>query len=115
MKTAGLVILLLGLVLVVVGLSTFVGAFFVFGSFAKSAMESRVAQTVALTVDQSVTSEPIPVNPEKHPGVNFELATQFAEWVTAVETQQIIADFGQAQFGQSLFYPSSEAWKAANE
>jgi tungstate transport system substrate-binding protein len=56
----------------------------------------------------------IPVNPEKHPGVNFELATQFAEWITSVETQQMISEFGQAEFNQSLFYPSSEAWKAAN-
>jgi tungstate transport system substrate-binding protein len=56
----------------------------------------------------------IPVNPEKHPDVNFELATAFAEWITSVETQQMIADFGQDEFGQSLFNPSSEAWQAAN-
>ena len=57
----------------------------------------------------------IPVNPEKHPGVNFDLATRFAEWITTVETQDLISEFGQDQFGQSLFYPASEAWKAANE
>jgi tungstate transport system substrate-binding protein len=56
----------------------------------------------------------IPVNPEKHPGVNFELATAFAQWLTSVDTQQRISVYGQDQFGQSLFYPSSEAWKAAN-
>ena len=56
----------------------------------------------------------IPVNPEKHPGVNFELATKFSEWITSVDTQRLIGEFGQAQFNQSLFYPSSEAWKAAN-
>jgi tungstate transport system substrate-binding protein len=56
----------------------------------------------------------IPVNPEKHPGVNFDLATQFAEWITSVETQQRIADFGKDKFGQPLFYPSSGAWKAAH-
>lgn len=50
----------------------------------------------------------IPVNPEKHPGVDFELATQFAEWLTAAETQQMIGDYGKEQFGQPLFYPSSQ-------
>jgi tungstate transport system substrate-binding protein len=56
----------------------------------------------------------IPVNPQKHPGVNFALATQFAEWLTSVETQRLIGEYGQAQFGQSLFYPSSQAWQAEN-
>lgn len=56
----------------------------------------------------------IAVHPEKHPGVNFDLATQFAEWLTSVETQQMIADYGKDKFGQPLFYPSSEAWKAAH-
>lgn len=50
----------------------------------------------------------IPVNPEKHPGVNFDLATQFAEWLTAPETQQAIGDYGKEQFGQALFYPNSQ-------
>jgi tungstate transport system substrate-binding protein len=56
----------------------------------------------------------IPVNPATHPGVNFDLATKFAEWITSVETQQLIADYGKDKFGQALFYPSSDAWKAAN-
>ncbi len=56
----------------------------------------------------------IPVNPDQHPGVNFALATEFAEWITAVDTQRLIGEFGLAQYGQALFYPSSDAWKAAN-
>lgn len=56
----------------------------------------------------------IPVNPDKHSGVNFALATQFAEWITSVDTQTLINQFGQEEFGQSLFYPSSVAWQAAN-
>jgi tungstate transport system substrate-binding protein len=54
----------------------------------------------------------IPVNPAKHAGVNFELATQFANWMTSPEEQKIIAEFGKDKFGQSLFYPNSEAFKA---
>jgi len=56
----------------------------------------------------------IPVNPDKHPGVNFDLATRFAEWITSVETQQMISDYGKDKFGQPLFYASSEAWKAVH-
>jgi tungstate transport system substrate-binding protein len=56
----------------------------------------------------------IPVNPAKHPSVNFDLATKFANWITSVDEQQIISDFGRDRFGQALFYPSSAAWKAAH-
>ncbi|HEX6384920.1 MAG TPA: substrate-binding domain-containing protein [Anaerolineae bacterium] len=51
----------------------------------------------------------IPVNPDKG-GINDELAAQFVSWLTSVETQEAIAEFGQDQFGQPLFYPNSEAW-----
>lgn len=50
----------------------------------------------------------IPVNPEKHPGVNFDLATKFAEWLTSAATQQMIGDYGKEKFGQPLFYPNSQ-------
>jgi tungstate transport system substrate-binding protein len=53
----------------------------------------------------------IPVNPDRHPNVNAELAQAFADWITSLETQQLIADY-QIN-GQQLFYPSSEAWNAA--
>jgi tungstate transport system substrate-binding protein len=56
----------------------------------------------------------IPVNPATHPGVNFDLATKFAEWITAVDTQRMISEFGKDKFGQSLFYPASAAWKAVH-
>ena len=53
------------------------------------------------------------VNPEKHPGVNAALAAQFVDWLLSVDVQETIGGFGVDQFGQPLFYPSSEAWKAA--
>ncbi len=56
----------------------------------------------------------IPVNPAKHPNVNNVLAEKFAAWLTSVETQQMIADFGKDKYGQSLFYPASAEWKAAH-
>jgi len=54
------------------------------------------------------------VNPDKHPGVKYDLAMQFVKWLTSVDEQQKIGDFGKAKFGQSLFYPSSAEWKAAH-
>ena len=34
--------------------------------------------------------------------------------ITSLDEQQLISDFGRDKFGQSLFYPSSAAWKAAH-
>ena len=57
----------------------------------------------------------ITVNPEKHPTVNAAGAQAFTEWITSPETQQLISQFGMEEFGQSLFVPDSEAWKAAKQ
>ncbi len=40
----------------------------------------------------------IPVNPQKHPGVNFDLATKFANWITSAETQKKIGEYGKEKF-----------------
>ena len=53
----------------------------------------------------------IVVNPEKCTHVNTDLATQFVDWIVSVPTQELIATFGQEEFGQSLFTPDSEAWR----
>lgn len=47
------------------------------------------------------------INPDKHPGVRFDLATKFATWIMAAGTQKVIGEFGTARFGQPLFYPSA--------
>lgn len=49
----------------------------------------------------------IAVNPETHPGVQYELATQFINWLTSPNTQQLIADYGKDEFGQALFFPDA--------
>jgi tungstate transport system substrate-binding protein len=76
-------------------------------------------QAEGLTLEVLVEGDPvlfnpygvIPVDPETHPGVNSDLAGQFVEWLTAVETQEMIASFEKN--GTQLFYPDSEAWRAA--
>ncbi len=55
----------------------------------------------------------IPVNPERHPGVNFELAQKFVEWITSLETQELIASF-EIHDQASVFTPDSEQWRAAH-
>jgi len=55
----------------------------------------------------------IAVNPELHPNVNAAGAEAFIEWLTSLETQQMISQFGVDKFGQPLFVPDSEAWNAA--
>jgi hypothetical protein len=65
MKAAGLVILILGLILVVSGIGMVVGSVFLIKASVESALESRVVKTIALTVDEPASSEPIDVNREK--------------------------------------------------
>jgi len=57
----------------------------------------------------------IQVNPELHPNVNAAGAEVFIEWITSVETQQLISQFGVEQFGMRLFIPDSAAWNAAKQ
>jgi tungstate transport system substrate-binding protein len=57
----------------------------------------------------------IAVDPARHPGVNGELAGQFAVWLLSKPTQQRIGAFGRDGSGHSLFYPDSEEFKATNE
>lgn len=52
----------------------------------------------------------IPVNPDKG-NINTDLAEDFVAWLTGVETQSVIADYGIDTFGQPLFYPDSQAWR----
>lgn len=52
----------------------------------------------------------IPVNPDKG-NINDKLAQEFAEWLTSLEIQEKIGEYGREQYGQPLFYPDSEAWR----
>ncbi len=41
-------------------------------------------------------------------------AREFIAWLTSVETQDLIQQYGVDKYGQPLFYPSSTAWCEAN-
>ncbi len=45
------------------------------------------------------------MNPKKHPHVQYDLAKQFAEWITSAAGQKLIADYRLE--GQQLFYPDA--------
>lgn len=45
----------------------------------------------------------IPLNPKRFPHVRYDLAVQFADWVTSTRGQEIIADY--RLLGKQLFYP----------
>jgi tungstate transport system substrate-binding protein len=47
------------------------------------------------------------VNPERHPGVNADAARAFADFLTGPAGRALIADFGRALYGESLFVPLS--------
>jgi tungstate transport system substrate-binding protein len=47
----------------------------------------------------------IPVNPSKHPSVKYDLAEQFAQWLTSERGQGLIARYRLE--GQQLFYPDA--------
>ncbi len=47
-----------------------------------------------------------PVNPEKHPNVNYELATAFISFITSEEGQKVIMNYMYQVYGVHLFYPA---------
>lgn len=52
----------------------------------------------------------IPVNPDRHPDINFVGAELFAQFITSTEGQAIIETFGVKDFGLPLFFPDSEEY-----
>jgi tungstate transport system substrate-binding protein len=54
------------------------------------------------------------VNPDKGPHIQADLANAFIDWLVSLPTQEMIAEFGVAEFGMPLFTPDSEAWREAH-
>jgi tungstate transport system substrate-binding protein len=53
----------------------------------------------------------IAVDPQKNPNIQAGLANQFIDWIISLPTQELIAQYGMDEFGQSLFVPDSAAWR----
>ncbi|MHB0874711.1 MAG: ABC transporter substrate-binding protein [Anaerolineae bacterium] len=56
----------------------------------------------------------IAVNPEKGTHIKSDLANQFIDWLVSLPVQEMIAAFGVADFGESLFVPDSTAWRESH-
>ncbi len=48
------------------------------------------------------------VNPDKHPGVSYDMAMNFVKWITGVDEQKVINSFGVDKYGQQLFFANSK-------
>jgi tungstate transport system substrate-binding protein len=51
------------------------------------------------------------VNPELHPHINIEGANAFMDWMIMDSTQQLIGQYGLAEFGGALFTPNAQSEK----
>ncbi|MCA9936330.1 MAG: substrate-binding domain-containing protein [Ardenticatenaceae bacterium] len=56
----------------------------------------------------------IAVNPNKGEHIQNDLANQFIDWLISVPTQELIAEYGVAEFGSPLFTPDSAQWREAH-
>jgi len=56
----------------------------------------------------------IRVNPSRFPQVSAEPAKAFVDWLVSDEAQRLIQGFGVDRYGEPLFFPNSDAWRAAH-
>ena len=79
------------------------------GTYIKYKYGRKVAvDLVVLCEGDSALNNPygmIPINPKKFPHVRFDLAEQFAAWITSARGQQVID--GYRLLGNQLFYPDA--------
>jgi tungstate transport system substrate-binding protein len=47
----------------------------------------------------------IAINPEKYPKTKIDIANEFINWLIGPEVQEIMATYGEAEYGRSLFNP----------
>lgn len=48
------------------------------------------------------------VNPDKNENINHEGAKAFQEWIVSEDTQKLIGEYGQEEYGQALFVPNAK-------
>ena len=56
----------------------------------------------------------IAVNPDKNANIKVDLANEFIDWLVSLPTQELISEYGVAEFGAPLFTPDSTAWREAH-
>lgn len=80
------------------------------GTFLAYTNEGRIQIVPIITTGDELLNvyAAMPVNPEKHPDVNYEGAQNFVNFLVSPEGQGIIGNFGREQYGQPLFTPVSD-------
>jgi tungstate transport system substrate-binding protein len=56
----------------------------------------------------------IRVNPAHFPQVSAAPAKAFVDWLVSDEAQRLIQGFGVDRYGEPLFFPNSDAWRATH-
>lgn len=54
----------------------------------------------------------IRVDPSRFPQVSAEPAKAFVEWLVSDEAQRLVQGFGVDRYGEPLFFPNSDGWRA---
>jgi tungstate transport system substrate-binding protein len=80
------------------------------GTFLAYTKEGRIQIIPIVTTGSELFNvyAAMPVNPEKHPDVNYEGAKNFVNFLISPEGQEIIGNYGKEQYGQPLFTPISK-------
>jgi tungstate transport system substrate-binding protein len=73
------------------------------------AFEGNLDLEIVLREDQNLMNQysVIPINPDKHSHVNYDLSMKFVNWITSSDTQEKIANFEKN--GHRLFVPNANA------
>ena len=76
-------------------------------------LKSKISLTVIIQGDQQLFNQygVIAVNPAKNRQINHQGANTFVNWILSPKAQQLIAEFGKIQFGESLFIPNAKPKK----
>jgi tungstate transport system substrate-binding protein len=73
-------------------------------TFLAHGQSSRLSLLLERSAEMMNTYSLIAVSPVKWPDTNVEGARAFIEWMKGNEAQSLIARFGEADFGEPLFY-----------
>jgi tungstate transport system substrate-binding protein len=99
----------------VLSMSDEMGAYTLSDRATYAARQAQGLKLVILVEGDPILFNPygvIPVNPAKHPNVNSKMGQAFADWITSLDTQTLIASYKIND--QQMFTPDSEAWRTAH-
>jgi tungstate transport system substrate-binding protein len=90
------------------------------GTYLKFYTDGVISLSALITEDQSLLNvysviavkPAVPANQSLHEQINFNDAMDFIQYLVSERTQQLITDYGKADYGQSLFYGAAQALRA---